>query len=227
MGVLLVALPGWAQASANPSAFLILTVHCLLISDDDNTDVNHMKQAQCFEVFESKSLWINVLEHNELSMDFAETLDSFTYLVKEALFSHDNVSKVQMHVCENDPGMERYGWKGHLPSISSFRMIELTSYFVIVWMHTGKCQPKYWLWDSLGKIQMNNAFGCWLQHWISSMPTHTQAGCKSLLMHKELILKRFFSETMKEILPDGTEDWIEMYDCYRQTWFSTVYKFWI
>ena len=61
--------------------------------------------------------------------------------------------------------------------------------------------------DSLGKIWLKNASH--LAVACSIMPTQTQARCNSLLRkQKELNL---------EILSDGTEDLIELHDCYRQT----------
>ena len=55
------------------------------------------------------------------------------------------------------------------------------------------------------------------------MPTQTQARCKSLVRkQKELNVEK--NLLLREILSDGTEDLIELHDCYRQTW---VQLFWI
>ena len=79
--------------------------------------------------------------------------------------------------------------------------------------------PPAALWQHRHK---QDASHCWVST-CSIMPTQTQARCNSLLRkHKELNLEEKFS-CWEKYCQIGTEDLIEMHDCYRQTW---VQLFW-
>ena len=76
-----------------------------------------------------------------------------------------------------------------------------------------KCKPSNDIGDSCGTIKLKNAFQSAIE--CSIMPTQTVSDTsKSLLRkHKELNLQKILF--LREILLDGTEDLIEMHDCYR------------
>ena len=136
-----------------------------------------------------------------------ETLETFSWETVKGISRKDNIQTEQI--------FRRRASRRRQMMVKQCITANVTQ--IITWWFTGE--------DSADSEECPPS--CWLQL-LSIMPTQTQAAL--LRKHKELNVEKLsslcsnISLLLREILSDGTEDLIEMCDCYRQTWLQL---FWI